>query len=59
MSKKAALKILNTATKTISKGFRLEDVLFTGIIRTKAKMPVPSYEKVKHGTNTKISSFCQ
>ena len=47
MKKSAALKIFNAARKTETKGFKLEDVLFTGIIRTKAKMPVPHFEKVK------------
>jgi len=45
MKKSAALKIFNAARKTETKGFKLEDVLFTGIIRTKAKMPVPHFEK--------------
>ena len=47
MKKSAALKIFDAARKTETKGFKLEDVLFTGIIRTKAKMPVPHFEKVK------------
>lgn len=41
MTRKTALKILQAAEKTDPKGFKLEDVLFTGIIRTKAGLPAP------------------
>ena len=58
MSKRAAMRILNTAKKTDAKGFRLEDVLFTGIIRTKADMPVPHYEKVNLKQKNISKSIC-
>ncbi|CBY40941.1 unnamed protein product, partial [Oikopleura dioica] len=41
MSRQTALKILEAAEKTDPKGFKLEDVLFTGIIRIKAGLPAP------------------
>jgi hypothetical protein len=46
MSRQTAEAIYETATKTDSKGFRLEDVLFTGIIREKAKLPLPTFMPV-------------
>ena len=46
MSRDSAQKIFETAKQTETNGFRLEDVLFLGIIREKAKMEIPHFEKV-------------
>ena len=46
ISREAAIKIYETAQKTNTCGFRLEDVLFMGIIREKAHLEVPHFEKV-------------
>jgi len=35
--------ILDAAKKTDAKGFKLEDVLFTGVMRTKADLPTPEF----------------
>ena len=45
ISRQAAMKIYRAAKTTNSCGFRLEDVLFMGIIRQKAELPVPHFEK--------------
>ena len=47
LSRESAQKIFETAKQTETNGFRLEDVLFLGIIREKAKMEIPHFEKVK------------
>jgi hypothetical protein len=48
ISRQTAIKILEAAGKTDPKGFKLEDVLFTGIIRIKAGLPAPDQaSKVK------------
>ena len=46
ISREAALKIYEAAKTTNTCGFRLEDVLFMGIIREKAHLAVPHFEKV-------------
>lgn len=46
ISREAALKIYESARTTNTCGFRLEDVLFMGIIREKAHLAVPHFEKV-------------
>ena len=46
LSRESAQKIFETAKQTETNGFRLEDVLFLGIIREKAKMEIPHFEKV-------------
>ncbi|CAG5082164.1 Oidioi.mRNA.OKI2018_I69.PAR.g10047.t1.cds [Oikopleura dioica] len=45
MTAKMSEKIYEAASTTDAKGFKLEDVLFTGIIRTKAGIPEPSFQK--------------
>ena len=47
LSRESAQKIFETAKQTETNGFRLEDVLFLGIIREKAKMEIPHFEKVR------------
>lgn len=41
-------KIFDAASITDTKGFKLEDVLFTGIIRVKAGIPTPYFQKVRN-----------
>jgi len=50
INKEETWKIFEAASTTDTKGFKLEDVLFTGIIREKAGIPVPHFQKVFIGT---------
>lgn len=45
--KRTTWKLHEAAKDCDSKGFKLEDVLFTGIIRTKAGLPIPGLKTVK------------
>ena len=58
MSRKTAMKILQAAEKTDPKGFKLEDVLFTGIVRTKAGLAAPDEApKVKDLVWLRMNTF--